>query len=446
MSIYESNEKRGKMSYRKVIAYIEEEIKNTHLKSGSKLPLVAIVAEELKCSTEAVKKAYEILVKEKIAYDIEGRSFYLLKNPEMNLPSDKIYLNQLNYRPSLVNEYDSFGLPFQGVHQDFFGQDQGLLKVLKNYFKKRSIHLECKQLIITSHLKEAFEVLLETLLDQKQQILIENPTHPELIKTLQNHEKLNIYHKLDHMDFNLLELLFIQKNIKIFVLQGDESLPYGQTLSLKEKLKLLDLCQQYDVYLIDLDFSSDGNAYIEHQTLYALDTYERVFYVKTFHQYFHESLKIISMIVPNSYRDTLLHLKANKYGQPSQVEQNILRQVIEKKMNNHEETYNKDIEHRHDAVMALFENYKEALKNIVKINEHNNHIFICLPSKYDLESMKLAMTKMNIEMTQASDFYFTETFKQGFVLSLSYHNESFLKKAFTIIFDYLLEHKEATWL
>jgi DNA-binding transcriptional MocR family regulator len=431
------------MQYQMVIDYIEACIKNNIYKAGTKLPSVRVLAQELNCSKSTVVKAYEVFVENRLAYVIDKSGYYLMQDPGKMLLSDKIYFNQRVFRPALLDEnklqfHFNQMMNKSGIDKDFIKGDFDLRTSLKSYYKNNHLFTRSQRILVTSHLKEAFHIILETILSEKDKILVENPSHPQVIEFFKNHPKAEIFNRVNRFDFNLLELYFIQKNIKIFIIQGEESFLYEKTLSLEDKRKLLNLCQLYDVYLVDLDFSSEGRSYENIQSLFSLDREERVIHIKTFNQYFSEVLKIASVIMPSNFVDKAAKHKEKYYGQSSYIEQGVLNQYLSTEAYTlGKKKCEEKIKKRYKIFESIYQVYKDEIAYVFSLNDEKSHIFLSVESSFDFNTMKLDLDAMNIKPGLCHEYYFNEPLKYGFMISLTYHDSKTIRRGLEDLFQYL---------
>lgn len=426
-----------------VIDYIEACIKDKTFKAGTKLPSVRVLAHELKCSKSTVVKAYDVFVENHLAYVIDKSGYYLMQDPSGMLLSDKIYFNQNVFRPALLDE-NNLQFHFNqmmskaGRDKDFIKGDFDLRTSLKNYFKDNHLFTTSKRILMTSHLKEAFHIILEVGLKENEKILVENPSHPQVIEFFKKHKDAEIFNRVGPLDFNLLELYFIQKNIKLFLIQGEESFLYEESISLEDKRRLLDLCSLYGVYIIDIDFSWEGKAYENSQSLFSLDREERVFHIKTFDHYFSEVLKIASVILPSNFVDQAASHKEKYYGESSYIEQGVLNQYLSTQAYCiGKKKCEEKIRNRYKVFEAVYGAYKDCMPYKLYVNDEKNHIFLPLGSSFDFNAMKLDLDGLNLKLGLCHEYYFNEPLKYGFIISLTYHDSDTIRRGLHQLFEYL---------
>ena len=117
-----------------------------------------------------------------------------------------------------------------------------------------------------------------------------------------------IQRNLTGIDLEELEEIFKSGHIKFFYTIPRFHYPLGHSYSTKEKEVILQLADQYDVYLVEDDYLGDldgRNA----PSFHYLDRNNRVIYIKSFSTNLFSALRITSMILPQALLKPVLTYK-----------------------------------------------------------------------------------------------------------------------------------------
>ncbi|MDU4327417.1 MAG: PLP-dependent aminotransferase family protein, partial [Clostridium celatum] len=106
----------------------------------------------------------------------------------------------------------------------------------------------------------------------------------------------------------------LKKNkIKCFYTMSYFQNPTGISYSLEKKLKILELAEKYDFYIIEDDYLSelifDDN--IKHEPFKVLDKNDRVIYIKSFSKIFLPGIRLGYIICPENFRESIQNSKIN---------------------------------------------------------------------------------------------------------------------------------------
>jgi transcriptional regulator, GntR family len=113
---------------------------------------------------------------------------------------------------------------------------------------------------------------------------------------------------LKGIDLENLEEIFKSGHIKFFYTIPRFHYPLGHSYSPKEKEAILQLADQYDVYLVEDDYLADLDA-SNAPSFHYLDRNNRVIYIKSFSTNLFSALRITSMILPKELLKPVLTYK-----------------------------------------------------------------------------------------------------------------------------------------
>ncbi|MFO7824204.1 MAG: GntR family transcriptional regulator [Cyclobacterium sp.] len=119
--------------YQQIVNSIIEDIENSHLLVGDKIPSINEISEEHYLSRDTVEKAYNQLKEKKIILSVKGKGYYVAKNISTSKLSVLFLLNKLsNYKLKTYNSFiDSMGADAQ-VDLRIYHCDPKLLQNILN--------------------------------------------------------------------------------------------------------------------------------------------------------------------------------------------------------------------------------------------------------------------------------------------------------------------------
>ncbi|MCH4888857.1 PLP-dependent aminotransferase family protein [Acidaminobacter sp. JC074] len=423
------------MKYQDIILYLEKEINEKRLVSGSKLPSVRLLSHELNCSKSTVMKAYDELVKNKLAYVIDKNGYYLMNEPENRLMSNRVDFTldnsrrayQTNDLQRLMNKgFSHYRLDYDEVEGYYAFRES-----MKRYFKSRKIFASVHDIFTFPSLVQSLLSVLS--IASFDRVLVENATDPRLTDLFKRHKNISTYSFIDY-DENLLELKLIQDKVKLIVLTPHVHLPTGKSMDLEEKMKLINICQRHGVYILEINQCEDGLSYIESQSLYALDKQNIVFHLKTFDKIFSKELKSSVLVTPPDMSKKILYYKDVYIGKEAVFESLILNEMIEDDA--YLDEYKKALEHFRDAVTSYFEGDSDLYK--IYKSEASNFIFVSVPFHYNLETVIQEMNHRNVHIENISKYFVDDHDLKGFILSLSMVSNKAIHESMQIVSDMLI--------
>lgn len=438
------------MKYQRVILHIEQLIKNSTLKSGSKLPSIRLLANTLNCSNSTVIKAYEALEQYGVAYSIDKMGCFLVNNPQNILPSENIDFSSLKCDNNLLSfkEYQHALNHIMSGSKDYLkgnGEPEGLHALrdtLKKHFSNKKIFTNLHDIVITSGSQQAFNLILSTLLNPDDQIMIENPTYINFLNIVkQNSFKNNVFYFMrneEEIDFNLVEFYFIKHNIKLLYITPDFQNPLSISMTLKEKIKLLELCYKFNVLIIEDNYLEDVSEFEEPQSLYSLDKNDMVFHVKSFSKVFSSSLRISALICPHSFTKAIVEKKIISDLHSPIIDQAVLEYFLSNKnfMKSKFNCFN-IYQERMNILRCQFDKAEISDDFKIHIPAGGIFMFVEVPNKFNLQTMINDLQKQNIKIKSIQDNFYNEHHFKGFIISIASVSMLNIAKGASIIIDYL---------
>ena len=308
------------MKYIEIYQQIKCRIQQDKYIEGSKLPSLRFLAKEFNCSIDTIKKAMALLVEEQLIYS-KNRSGYYVLQKDMRLPANKesSFIDFGSTRSNVAAfPYSDFMLCLKKATENYkeefftYGSAQGLpelIHTLKIWFETKQLYVREENLFITTGIQQAIYILSRMIFpNNKKKILIELPSYHLILDLLEIEDLpfLTIERNEQGLDWSLLESLFKEGDIKFFYTTSRISSPLGLTYTEAEKKKLVQLAEQYNVYIIEDDYLGDFISDSSNLPLHFYDTSEHVIYLKSFSKIMFPGLRIGACILPTQLRDNFI--------------------------------------------------------------------------------------------------------------------------------------------
>jgi DNA-binding transcriptional MocR family regulator len=145
----------------------------------------------------------------------------------------------------------------------------------------------------------------------KRNICLEQPTHAGFIESIRQHQATayGIEVGRNGIDLKRLEELFLHHDIKLFYMVSRFHNPTGYSHSNEEKRRIVELAQQYDVYIIEDDYMGDLDSNMKADPMFAYDPSGRVIYVKSFSKVMLPGLRLGLAVLPDVLQQAFLQAK-----------------------------------------------------------------------------------------------------------------------------------------
>lgn len=434
--------------YTKIIDYIKGLYENEKIKTGEKLPSVRAIADKFQCSTITAVRAYKELEQEHFIYSVPKSGYYLVSKDKRKIAKD----DEINFSTVLPDKelipYDEFhhcldqAMRNNKIDLLSYGDPQGLpslIQTMKKHLQDYQVFCKPSQIAITSGSQQAVNLLIKmTFPNGKSNVLIENPTYDRMIKNLKFNEvkTISIKREFDGLNFEELERIFREEDIKFFYTVPRFHNPTGSSYSVKEKKEILRLASKYNVYIVEDDYLVDLDTKSKNDPIYSFDTNDRVIYLKTFSKILLPGLRIATIVLPEKLMDSFLRYKEWCDIHTSILPQGALELYIKNGMFNQSKTILRNTyKERMKYLKSICSNFNP---DILKANIPDTGFFLSLEAskkiKFDRIIDDLASNKVIIKDTRESFIYENEI--RLMKISVSRTNKVQIKEGMNCIYNY----------
>ena len=302
--------------YQQIIHVLKKAIQDGELETGEKIPSVRQLAGQFSCSKDTVQRALLDLTYQHFLYAKPQSGYYVLeqepnRHEDLPLKLEKDRNQAFEDFRTCINETL---IGRENYLFNNFSDQAGLLEVrqsIQGLLKEESIYTTADQIVLTAGTQQALNILSQIdFPNKKSQILIEQPTYHRMNQLLDSQQLAyrTIQRNLTGIDLEELEEIFKSGHIKFFYTIPRFHYPLGHSYSTKQKEAILQLADQYDVYLVEDDYLGDldgSNA----PSFHYLNQKDRVIYIKSFSTNLFSALRITSMILPQDLLKPVLTYK-----------------------------------------------------------------------------------------------------------------------------------------
>ena len=349
--------------YQAVVSFLKKGIESGKFPTGSRLPSIRQLSQDFHCSKDTIQRALLELRHEQYLYAKPQSGYYIL---EQGQHQDL----EIEVTDEHASAYDDFRLC---VNETLIGRENYLFNYYDNQEGleelRQSVHqllfnqaLYCKpdQLVLTSGTQQALFILSQIdFPSEGEEILVEQPTYHRMNRLLvaQGLAYQTIERRIDGIDLEELEKQFKSGKIKFFYTIPRFHYPLGHSYSDQEKKAILDLANQYGVYIVEDDYLGDLDPR-KSQTFHYLDTEDRVIYIKSFSTSLFPALRITALILPNALKEAFVSYKNILDYDSNLIMQKALSLYIDSQL----------FEKNRLARLSLQENYQAQIKKVLEEN------------------------------------------------------------------------------
>lgn len=461
-----------KNSYKNIYINLYESLKKSildrSLDKDLKLPPSRVLAKDLNISRSTVLKAYDLLVLEKYVNSITGSGYYINSTKDKKIKHNLSTQTNIGNYPKISKRGTSFtknihivnnksnqgiafrpGLPpldifptqlWKNLSNNYWKTVKSsqlsysntigiksLRENISNYLKiYRNIHCNADQIVITTGSLHSLSLISDALIDEKDEVVIENPTYPHAFDLFNS---LNANIRAAPIDKEGIVINNLKcKNPKLIYTTPSNQYPTGVKMSLKRRLELINWAATNNSIIVEDDYDHEfSNWENPISSVFSLDNQERTLYLGTFNKLLHPSIRLGYMIVPYYLLDTVtaLYQQSSRFVSPSI--QKTLSNFIEKDyLNKH---LRKVIEVSIERKEVFLNTFLSSFENI-KINPKNTGLHIIGNLNNEINDVQLAkfLKEKGIVVHPFSNYYIEGEKQNGIVMGYSSVNNKVIKE------------------
>ncbi|MFC5648555.1 PLP-dependent aminotransferase family protein [Paenibacillus solisilvae] len=310
--------------YAEVITRIKEDMEQGGLRRGDQLPSIRSLSLELNCSTNTIIKAYQQLEQEHLIYPVP-RSGYFVVDPQ-RIPNegkgeeDAIDFVSAGPDREIMPYRDfqhSMNQAIERYREDLFSYSeiQGLhsLRVqLARQLRDVQVFTVPENIFVVTGSQQALHLLISLPFPNgKCRLAVEQPTHTSMLESIRQ-QRVHAYGvevTRDGLNLEHLESLFRTGEIKLFYTVSRFHNPTGYSYTNEEKKRMVELAQNYDVYIIEDDYLGDLDTNSKQDPMFAYDSSGRVIYTKSFSKVMLPGLRLGLAVLPSELHESFLRAK-----------------------------------------------------------------------------------------------------------------------------------------
>ncbi|WP_424769211.1 PLP-dependent aminotransferase family protein [Paenibacillus sp. sgz302251] len=345
--------------YKQIANYIEQRIMNGEFPSGSWLPSERLLAEELQVNRSTVIAAYDELHAANLVKRVKGigtlvntegwldenrrlpdweqyakNGFFQLNNP-INRQIYEVMQSENDIINLAVGELSQDLLPFQlmqDAHRtmeinNYLGYEhiQGNIRLretisshLKSY---RSINSTASSLLITSGAQQALHLIIQSLLNPGDAVVIEDPSYAYSLPIFQSAGLKTFQLPVSDQGIDPDEIISLHKKhrLKMIFLNPSFQNPTGTSLSEEKRLKIIEISTKYGIPIVEDDpYSLTDYEDRKVHTLKSMDKDGTVIYISSLSKIIASGLRIGWILGPQPIINRLADAKQQiDFGHPN---------------------------------------------------------------------------------------------------------------------------------
>lgn len=446
---------------------IKKLINEKRISGGEKLPTIRALAKFLAVNNDTIVSCYKRLVSDGYAVQKVGSGTYVKKRDMISF-FKREYSREIK---SMISSKDENIIDFTGesnrevifpidefkevinkvldrdgakalINQESLGYMK-LRETINEAFWQRSLDID--DLLIVSGAQQGIDIASKAMLNINDNVIVEKPTYTGALSVFK-WRRANVFQvpiEEDGINIEQFEKILKKHKIKFFYTMSYFHNPTGISYSWEKKLKILELAQIYDFYIIEDDYLSeliyDDN--LQHEPFKKLDVYDRVVYIKSFSKVFLPGIRLGYIINPKFFRDAMMSSKVNTDIATSTLMQRSLEMYIkEGYWKGYISFLKNEYKMRYDLMKRLLE---EELKEYVTFIDPKGGLtfYIKLKNKeINSEELFYRLKERKLYITPGSIFYTgTDEGNYSFRLRYSQVKEEDIRRGINIIKEELIK-------
>ncbi|MDQ0227347.1 aminotransferase-like domain-containing protein [Metabacillus niabensis] len=418
--------------YIEIMEEIKLQLENGSLIAGSKLPSIRQLSEHFSCSKNTVIKAYVELEKEHLIYSVPKSGYFVVNEYQIEAKENEVidflsagpdkhvmpYLDFQHCMNQAIEQYKEELFTYSDQQGSFTLRVQ-LVKYLQNL----QVFTKPERLVVVSGSQQALNLLVAMPFPNgKNNILIEQPSYFGIIESINLHQAtaFGIELSMDGIDLDHLEYIFRNNDIKFFYIIPRFHNPLGHSYTNREKQKIVELAEKYDVYIVEDDFLGDLDPDAKSDPLFAFEPSGRVIYIKSFSKIFLPGLRIATVILPTLMMNNFLRYKFSSDFNSSALSQGALEIYLKSGM------FNSHLKKIKEIYYTKMNHLQDACEELLPANTHYSkpssgfYLSISLPENVTAKQVVHMLHEENIYVDDASRMFLPEYKKDNLIrLSIS---------------------------
>lgn len=342
--------------YLQISRHIKRLIDSNDVKDGEKLPSIRELSKQLNVNNDTIINAYKRLQAEGYAVLKLGSGTYAKKREiirsfkkDYSDTFKRLSAEELKKYVDFTGENacsDFFPVSsFKDVLNEVLDRDgaealayqemlgfTGLRDSINKYFWNEKLNID--NILIVSGAQQGIDIVSKAMININDNVVIERPTYSGALSVFKG-RRANIFEidmEEDGADLNSLVSILKKNKIKCFYLMSYFQNPTGASYRLEKKKEILRLAEEYDFYIIEDDYLSEliYDSSIDYISFKALDTNDRVIYIKSFSKIFLPGIRIGYLICPDIFKEQIQSSKVDTDIATSSLMQRALQLYIEK--------------------------------------------------------------------------------------------------------------------
>ncbi|WP_289662179.1 PLP-dependent aminotransferase family protein [Flavobacterium panacagri] len=438
------DKKSDKAIYLQIADAVIDAIKTGKLIGGNALPGSRQLAELLKVNRNTVVEALDVLIAEGWLISVDRKGTFVTHS----LPKFSLLSENKKEQPTVIEESKSYlvfddGLPdsrlapmndLARAYRELFSrksrwQIMGYSSELGNpEFRKaiaqmlnfkRGMSVSQDQICITRGSQMAMYLASHCILKSGDFVLVENPGYKPAWETFENAgaKLLPVDLEADGLNINQVEeYLLKHENVKAIYVTPHHQFPTTVTLSLKKRLKLIELSNQYGFTIIEDDY--DNEFHFGQRPILPLSSYSALknyIYIGTFSKIVAPALRIGYLATSSeNIQKIAKHRKIIDVQGDNIMEEAVLNLINEGKIKRHLKKANLVYKSKRDYFENLLNQYLQ--NKITFIKPEGGLAFWIVPNaEINVLQVYEKLKSQGIQIMNPERFSFSETIK-GFRL------------------------------
>lgn len=401
--IFEFNVEEPK--YIQISNHIKRLINAKMINDGEKLPPIRTLSELLTVNNITIVNCYKRLQNEGYAYQKMGSGTFA-KRREVVQRFKSEYTREIK---NMINKDEDSIIDFTGESlKDIYfpieefkevlnkvldrdGAEALLIQETLGYSKLRDTinnvfwkeKLNSEEILILSGAQQGIDIASKAIVNINDNVMVEKPTYGGALSVFK-WRRANIFEiPIDEggIDIKLFEKILKKNKIKCFYAMSYFHNPTGVSYSKENKLKILDLAEKYDFYIIEDDYLSEliYDDSLKHEPFKVLDKNNRVVYIKSFSKIFLPGIRLGYMIFPSNFKEIMQSSKINTDIATSTLMQRTLELYIrDGYFKSHIDTLKKEYKKRYNIMKELI---KEELADYIYMKDPKGGLYFYLRLK-----------------------------------------------------------------